>query len=265
MIAAGGSTCLACSHMDFEIEGRVALVTGATRGIGLGISQALAREGARVSVVARTESDVADVARDLGGFGVAADVTTEEGRARSVEETTHNLGPIDILVNNYGARAGSTWQDTGPEEFEAAFRGNVTVSLRMTQLVLPGMVERGWGRVVVITSVWGRESGGAPAYNAAKAAETSMVKSLARDVAGKGVTVNGVAPGSILWEGGGWHRRRQADPEGIADFVRRDMPLGRFGTVEEVGSVVAFLCSRQASLVNGASIAVDGAQGRSNI
>ena len=251
--------------MDLEIEGRVALVTGATRGIGLAIAQALAREGVRVSIVARTEADVRRVARELGGFGVAADVTTEEGCRRSVEETVHNLGPIDILVNNYGARAGRSWQDTGVEEFETAFRGNVSVSLRMTRLVLPGMLERGWGRVVVITSVWGREAGGAPAYNAAKAAETSLVKSLAREVAPRGVTVNGVAPGSILWEGGGWYRRQQADPEGIAEYVRREMPMGRFGTVEEVADVVAFVCSRRASLLNGASIAVDGASGRSNI
>jgi 3-oxoacyl-[acyl-carrier protein] reductase len=264
-MAAGGTTSLACSHMDLGIEGRVALITGGTRGIGLAIAQALAHEGVRASVVARTEADVERVARELGGFGVATDVTTEDGCRRSVEETVHNLGPIDILVNNFGARAGTSWQDTGAKEFEAAFAGNVTVSLRMTQLVLPGMIERGWGRVVVITSVWGREAGGAPAYNAAKAAETSMVKALARDVAGKGVTVNSVAPGSILWEGGGWHRRQQADPEGIAEYVRREMPLGRFGTPDEVASVVAFVCSRQASLVNGASIAVDGAYGRSNI
>jgi 3-oxoacyl-[acyl-carrier protein] reductase len=251
--------------MDLGIKGRVALVTAATRGIGLGIAQALAREGARVSVVARTRSDVERVARDIEGFGVAADLSTEDGCRRSVEETSQALGPVDILVNNYGARAGTSWPDTGPEQFEAAFRGNVTVSVRMTQLVLPGMIERGWGRVVVITSVWGREAGGAPAYNAAKAAETSMVKSLAREVASNGVTVNGVAPGSILWDGGGWHRRQQADPEGIADYVRREMPLGRFGTVEEVADVVAFVCSRRASLLNGASIAVDGASGRSNI
>ena len=251
--------------MDFGIEGKVALVTAATRGIGLAIAQALAREGVRVAVVARTAADVERVARSLDGFGVPADLTTEEGCRKSVAETRQHLGPIDILVNNYGARAGTSWQDTGPAEFTTAFAGNLTASLRMTQLVLPGMVERAWGRVVVITSVWGREAGGAPAYNAAKAAETSMVKSLAREVAATGVTVNGVAPGSILWEGGGWHRRQQADPEGIADFVRREMPLGRFGTPEEVGGVVAFVCSRQASLLNGASIPVDGTQGRSNI
>ena len=135
----------------------------------------------------------------------------------------------------------------------------------MTKLVLPAMLDRGWGRVVVITSVWGREAGGAPAYNAAKAAEISMVKSLAREVAKQGVTVNAVAPGSILWEGGGWHRRQQADPQGIADFVRHEMPMGRFGTVEEVASAVAFVCSTQASLLTGACINVDGGQSRSNI
>src|SRR5207253_11277291 len=193
------------------------------------------------------------------------DVTTEEGCRKAVDETRQNLGPIEILVNNYGARAGTSWNDTGPSELETAFRGNVVVSARMSQLVLPGMLERGWGRIVVITAVYGRESGGAPAYNVAKAAEISLVKSLARDVASRGVTVNGIAPGSILREGGGWHRRQQADPEGIAEFVRHEMPLGRFGTVDEVAGVVAFVCSKHASLLNGASIAVDGAQGRSNI
>ena len=251
--------------MDFGIEGKVALVTAATKGIGLGIAQALAREGARVSIVARTEADVKRVATEIKGFGVAADVTTEGGCIRSVEDTQKNLGPIDILVNNFGARAGSSWSDTGPKEFEAAFAGNVVVSARMSKLVLDGMIERGWGRVVVITSVWGREAGGAPAYNAGKAAEISIVKSLAREVASKGVTVNAVAPGSILWEGGGWHRRQQADPQGIAEFVRNEMPMGRFGTVDEVANVVAFVCSRQAGLLTGACINVDGGQSRSNI
>ena len=251
--------------MDFGIEGKVALVTAATKGIGLAIAQALAREGARVAIVARTESDVKQVSASIKGFGIAADVTTEVGCKAAIEQTRQELGPIEILVNNFGARAGTSWKDTGPRELEGAFQGNVVVSARMSQLVLPGMQERGWGRIVVIASVWGRESGGAPAYNAAKAAEISMVKSMARDVASSAVTVNAVAPGSILWEGGGWHHRQQADPEGMAEFVRREMPLGRFGTPEEVASLVAYVCSRQASLVTGACIAVDGGQGHSNI
>jgi len=251
--------------VDLGIAGKVALVTAATRGIGLGIAQALAAEGVRVAIAARTESDVRRTAESLGGLGIAVDLMAEDGPRRAVEQTAKGLGPIDILVNNLGLRAGSSWSDTGAEEFETAFAGNVTVSVRLSQLVLPGMVERGWGRIVTITSVWGRETGGAPAYNAAKAAEVSFTKSLAHEVAAKGVTVNSVAPGSILWTGGGWDRRQKADPEGIAEFVRQDMPLGRFGTVEEVASAVTFVCSMQASLVNGAVIAVDGGQSRSGI
>jgi len=251
--------------VDLGIAGKVALVTAGTRGIGLGIAIALAAEGVRVAVAARTEADVKKTAAAIGGAGIVADLLTEEGCRRAVSETEQSLGPVDILINNLGVRAGSSWSDTGPAEFEAAFAGNVGTSVRMTQLVLPGMVTRGWGRVIVISSVWGREAGGAPAYNAAKAAEISFVTSLAREVAGKGVTVNTIAPGSILWAGGGWHRRQEADPDAMADFIRREMPLGRFGSVEEVAGVVAFVCSKQASLVNGTAIAVDGGQSRSNI
>jgi 3-oxoacyl-[acyl-carrier protein] reductase len=251
--------------VDLGIAGKVALVTAGTRGIGLGIANALAAEGVRVAVAARTEVDVKRTAAALGGLGIVADLLTEAGCRRAVSETEQSLGSLDILINNLGVRAGSSWNDTGPAEFEAAFAGNATVSVRMTQLALPGMLKRGWGRVVVVASLWGREAGGAPAYNAAKAAEISFVTSMAREVAAKGVTVNAIAPGSILWEGGGWHRRQQADPEAIAEFVQREMPLGRFGTVEEVATMVTFLCSQQASLVTGACIAVDGGQSRSNI
>ena len=251
--------------MDLGIAGKVALVTAGTRGIGLGIAIALAAEGVRVAIAARTEADVKRTAASLHGAGIVADLLTEEGCRRAVSETEQSLGPIDILINNLGVRAGTSWSDTGPAEFEAAFAGNVGTSVRMTQLVLPAMVTRGWGRVIVISSVWGREAGGAPAYNAAKAAEISFVTSLAREVAGKGVTVNSIAPGSILWEGGGWHRRQLADPDATADLIRREMPLGRFGSVKEVAGVVVFVCSKQASLVNGTAIAVDGGQSRSNI
>ena len=251
--------------MELGIGGKVALVTAGTKGIGLGIAHALAAEGVRVAVAARTEVDVKRTAQSLGGLGVVADLLTEAGCRLAVSETQHVLGPVDILINNLGVRAGSSWADTGPAEFESAFAGNLGVSTRMTQFVLPGMVERGWGRIVVIASVYGREAGGAPAYNAAKAAEISFTTSRAREVASQGVTVNCIAPGSILWEGGGWYRRQQADPTGIEEFVRAEMPLGRFGAVEEVANVVAFVCSQQASLLNGACIAVDGGQSRSNI
>jgi 3-oxoacyl-[acyl-carrier protein] reductase len=251
--------------VDFGIAGKVALVTGATRGIGLAIARALAAEGARVAIAARTPSDVERVAGELAGLGVAADLTTEEGCRVAFETTSGELGPIEILVNNLGMRAGTSWRDTDVAEIEEAVAGNVYPAVRLSKAALPEMVERGWGRVVVISSLYGREAGGAPAYNLAKAAEISMVTSLAREFAAADVTVNAVAPGSIMFEGGSWHRRQAADPEAIAEFARRELPRGSFGTPEEVAAVVAFLCSTSASLVNGACVAVDGGQSRSNI
>jgi 3-oxoacyl-[acyl-carrier protein] reductase len=247
--------------MDFGTRGATALVTGATRGIGLAIARELAAEGVRVAVAARTEADVQRVAAEIGGVAAAADLTTEEGcRAALVA-----AGEVLILVNNLGLRAGSSWVDTGVEEMELAMAGNLYPAVRLSLMALPAMQSAGWGRIVVISSLYGREAGGPPAYNAAKAAEISFVTSLGREVAATGVTVNCVAPGSILFEGGSWHRRQQADREGISAFVQRELPLGRFGTPEEVAKVVAFLCSRAASLVNGACWAVDGGQSQSNI
>lgn len=251
--------------MDLGIRDRVALVSGASRGIGLAIAQALAAEGARVAMVARGPGQLEEAARPLGALAVAADLADEAGCRHAVQETEARLGPVEILVNNLGGRAGSSWADTGVPELEAAMALNLYPAIRLSKLVLPRMRERGWGRIVVVSSVFGREAGGAPAYNAAKAAEISFSTSLAREVAKEGITVNCVAPGSVLFEGGSWWRRQQENPEGIAEFVRRELPLGRFGTPEEVAAAVAFLCSEPARYVSGASWAVDGAQSRSNI
>jgi 3-oxoacyl-[acyl-carrier protein] reductase len=251
--------------MDLGLEGRTALVTGGTRGIGHAIALALVADGARVAVVARGMHGLEATERELGANAIAADLATEEGCARAFAQARAALGPIDILVNNLGGRAGSSWQDTGVPELETAMTVNLFAAVRMSKLALPEMADRGWGRILVIASIYGRETGGAPAYNAAKAAEISFAASLAREVGSSGVLVNSVAPGSILFEGGSWDRRQKADPAAIAEFVERELPLKRFGRPEEVAAVVAFLCGEQASLVNGACITVDGGQSRSNL
>ena len=127
------------------------------------------------------------------------------------------------------------------------------------------MKQRGGGAIVMIASIWGRESGGRMTYNAVKAAEISLAKSLAQQLAPLNIRVNSVAPGSIMVPGGSWHKRQQADPQGIADFIKRDLPFGRMGRADEVGAVVAFLASPRASWISGASITVDGCQSKSNI
>src|SRR5436305_1213700 len=119
---------------------------------------------------------------------------------------------------------------------------------------------RGGGAIVMVTSIWGKEAGGAPSYNVAKAAEMSLAKAMARDLARDNIRVNAVAPGSILFPGGGWERRQKADPDGIAAFVARELPFGRFGAPEEVADVVAFLCSARARWIHGATVVVDGGQ-----
>jgi 3-oxoacyl-[acyl-carrier protein] reductase len=165
--------------VDFGLAGVTAMVTGATGGIGLAIARSLAAEGARVAVVARTEADVRRVACDLGGVPVAADLTREDGCRAALAAS----GDVQVLVNNLGLRAGTGWADTGVPEMELAMAGNLYPAVRLSLLALPAMRRSGWGRVVVVSSLFGREAGGAPAYNAAKAAEISFVTSLAREVA----------------------------------------------------------------------------------
>jgi 3-oxoacyl-[acyl-carrier protein] reductase len=251
--------------MDLGLEGRLALVTGGTRGIGHAIARALVAEGARVAVVARGVQGLEATERELGVIGIAGDLATEEGCGQAFSAAEAALGRVDVLINNLGGRAGSSWEDTGVAELETAMNVNLYAAARMSKLALPGMTARGWGRIIVISSIYGREAGGSPAYNAAKAAEISLAKSLAREVGANGVLVNSVAPGSILFEGGSWDRRQKDDPKAIAEFVARELPLRRFGRPEEVAAVVAFLCGEQASLMNGACITVDGGQSRSNL
>lgn len=258
--------------MDLGLTDKVAVVTGASRGIGRAIALALAGEGARVVLCARGSVELeatvrqaresGGVGRTMSALGVAADVTTVEGVAAVTEAAVSAHGGIDIVVNNVGGSGARDFAATDDVDLQMVLDRNLFPALRVSRAALPHLRARGGGVIVMIASIYGREAGGGPSYNAAKAAEISLAKAMARDLAREGIRVLSVAPGSVLFPGGGWERRRQADPAGISAFVEREIPSGRFGRPEEIADVVAFLCSARAGWITGACIPVDGGQSR---
>jgi 3-oxoacyl-[acyl-carrier protein] reductase len=257
--------------VDLQLRDKVAIVTGSSRGLGLASARALAAEGCRVTLCGRTESTLHAAARDVaviaGGpervLTVQADVSHQDDVQRLVDETVAQFGGVDILVNNVGLGRGSDLLNTSDDEWREAIDQTLMPAIRATRLVVPHMQRRGGGAVVMIASIWGREAGGRMTYNAVKAAEISLGKSLAQQLAGSNIRVNSVAPGSILFEGGSWWKRQQEDPAAIAEFIKRELPFGRMGHADEVGDVVAFLASPRASWISGTAVVVDGGQSRS--
>jgi 3-oxoacyl-[acyl-carrier protein] reductase len=261
--------------MDLALNDQVAIVTGSSRGLGLAIASALAGEGCRVTICARNADRLAEAAVEVAAsarahgdgrvLAVGADVSTPDGIARVVDRTIDTFGGLDVLVNNTGLARGSTIVDTPDEAWHEALDQTLFPAVRASRLAVPHMRRRGGGAIIVIASIWGRESGGRMTYNAVKAAEISLAKSMAQQLARDNIRVNSVAPGSIAFPGGSWDRRRREDPTGIAEFVARELPFGRFGRAEEVGAAVAFLASPRASWISGACVPVDGCQSRSQI
>ena len=254
--------------MRLELEGKLCVVAGASRGIGRAIALAFAGEGARVCGIARGEDGLIALRADLDGASggphatIAADVSTAAGADLAIAGAVTALGGIDVCVCNVGKSFARHADDLDDDDLARSLDTNLWTAARVARRAIPHLRARGGGAIAMIGSIWGREAGGAPGYNVAKAGVMALAKALARDHAKDGIRVNCVAPGSILFPGGGWDRRRQADPEGIAAFVARDLPFGRFGAPEEVADVVAFVASPRARWLSGACVPVDGGQGR---
>lgn len=259
--------------MDLGLQGKVAVVTGSSKGLGFASAAALVREGCSVTICARGQERLKAAEAELGALadasgrvlGVQADLSTADGVQSVVARTVEAFGGLDILVNNVGLARGAGIVDTTDAEWHEALDQTLFPAVRASRLAVPHMRRRGGGAIVMIASIWGRESGGRMTYNAVKSAEISLAKSMAQQLARDGIRVNSVAPGSILFPGGSWDRRQKDDPSGIADFVLRELPFGRFGRADEVGAVVAFLASPCASWISGACVPVDGCQSRSQI
>lgn len=256
--------------MDLGLRDKVAIITGSSRGLGLASAKALAAEGCRVTLSGRTDATLHAAAREVasiaGGddrvLAVRADLTQEEGVQRVIDDTVDRFGGLDVLVNSVALARGGGLLETSDGEWQAAFDHTLLPAVRASRLAVPHMTRRGGGSIIIIASIFGREAGGRMTYNAVKAAEISLAKSLAQQLAPSNIRVNSVSPGSFLFEGGSWWKRQQETPAAIAEYVKRELPFGRFGRADELGDVVAFLASSRASWISGTSIVVDGCQSR---
>lgn len=259
--------------MDMGLAGRSCVVTGASRGIGLAVAERLSGEGARVLLVARSTGPLGEAVERCSAAGgeaaaLALDVTEADAGERMVAAATERFGSLDVLVNNAGAAARRALEDVTDDEWNAAWELNVMAPLRAMRAAIPAMAERGWGRVVNVSSSAGkRPTLGTPEYSVAKAAELSLSRLFSEAYAKRGVLVNAVCPGpakSELWmaPGGvldqavrtaGYESREEA-----LEAIGAGRPIGRFAEVSEIADAIVFLCSERASYVAGAAWSVDG-------
>lgn len=258
--------------MDLGITGKYALITGGSHGIGRAIALSLADEGCNVAICGRKQEWLDETiteikSRNVAALGIQADATSPEEIHRMIQVIAENWGTLHILINNVGG--GGRWgketiEENTDEVWLEVFNKNAMSAVRCTTSVIPWMKQQQWGRIITITSIYGREGGGRPWFNMAKAAQTSLMKCLGlnRDLVQSGITFNSVAPGPIMIPDTGWDLERRLDPAGFDAMAKDQFTSGRLGTPEEVANVVTFLCSEKASLVNGASIVVDGGESK---
>ena len=241
--------------MDLGLSGRTAIVCGASSGIGLGIAESLAGEGANVVMFARRPELLEQEARRIGGVPVAGDVTSRDDLERLLTTTVDAYGGIDILVNNSGGPPRSTAAELDAQKVEAAVALLLVSVVRLTGLCLPYLERSTAGRIVNVTSSTVREPiDNLALSNAIRPGVVGWAKSLARELGPKRITVNCLAPGRIDTD-----RIREVYPDGPSEDDLAAIPLRRLGTTREIGDVVAFLCSERASYVSGTVMLVDGA------
>src|SRR4051794_41826226 len=243
--------------MELGLDGRVALVTGASKGLGHGIAAALAAEGARVAISSRSKERIDAAAAEIGARGYVYDSTDVDAAPGLLEAVEADLGPVDVLVcNTGGPPAGPDPLGFTREQWEEAYRTLVLAQIALIERVVPGMRRRGWGRVLSVASTTVREvSGVLMLSNSHRAALLAAIKTISRAVAADGVTLNSVLPGRIATDRIFSLAGSRENAEAAA---RESISAGRLGTVEEMAAAAAFLCSDRASYITGQALAIDG-------
>jgi 3-oxoacyl-[acyl-carrier protein] reductase len=254
--------------MELGLTDRACVITGASRGIGRATARALAKEGAALLLVGRNEEALAETAQACDRAEILAlDITHADAGERLKDACHDHYGRIDALVNNAGTSAVRPLEELTDEEWQAQWDLHVMAPMRLMRAMAPVMAERGWGRIVNVSSSSGkRPSGTNAAYSVTKAAELSLSRVFAAAYGSKGVLVNAVAPGPIggdLWLEPGGLADQNAEAKGISrdevlEATAQRTPLGRLGTEEEIAAVITFLCSEAASNVLGSAWSVDG-------
>jgi 3-oxoacyl-[acyl-carrier protein] reductase len=253
--------------VDLGLEDRVALVTGASRGIGLAIARALAAEGCRVALNARGEAGLAEAAALLGTSASthAGDVRDAAAARALADAVTSRWGSLDVVVCNVGSGASVPPGQETEAEWRRVLDLNLIAATNTIAAAWPALARGSGDRAIVcISSICGLAALGAPvAYSAAKAALNATVRGLARPLAADGIRINAVAPGNILFPGGTWAAKLAQTPDAVADMLAREVALERLGRPEEVADIVAFLASPRAAFITGSIVVADGGQLRS--
>ena len=249
--------------MDLEMSGRVALITGGSRGIRRATAIALATEGCRIGICARGEADLGETLQELQAitpeaWGAVADVTVAADVEQFVSQAAEQLGGVDLLVCNVGGSVGGATLEATDEEWMRTLDLNLLHAVRTIRAAVPHMKRRGKGAIVIVSSISGWKPGPRGQYGSAKAAEIFLSSVLAWEH----IRVNTVSPGSTLFPGGGWERFQRENPENFTDWMETDLPWKRLGDGTEVADVIVFLLSERASWINGANVPIDGGQGR---